>query len=160
MENSFCERYEEGRLLVGMKSGSMERSFRLFNGFDFQIDEVSGNRYESSLPGDSIDYVIDYLNSKEYINTKGFGAVKDGSVYLNYQTKVLTIGCTLWGMTLENQRDWIETTSILKLTDTSDIRYFVLTIPVGEEIKWATTFKTFNSVRWAEPNCYAQIVLD
>jgi hypothetical protein len=118
-----------------------------------------GHYYESSLAGDSIQYIVDYLNSKDYINTNGFRAIEGGSVYIHNQTGTLTVFCNLWDMTIENQEDWIETISILKLTERSSPRSFVLTVPIGEEKEWVTTFKNIDSIKWAEWNCYAEIVL-
>jgi len=160
-DNPFCERYEEGTLLIGMRDDvSVEQSFDLFNGFSFHIESLMGAVYESSLSGDSIHYVIEFLNSKDYINRNGFGAVEGGSVYLHYQTQVLTVVCGFWDMTIENQQDWIKTKSILKLTEKRSPTTFVLTVPVGEEKEWVTTFENRDIVRWVELNCYAEIVLD
>ena len=157
-DNPFCERYEEGTLLIGMRDDvSVQQSFDLFNSYGLHIASMAVPYYESSLPGDSIQYVVQYLNSKEYINSNGFRAVEGGSVYLHYQTQALTVVCNFWNMTLENQQDWIETTSVLKLTEKPLPKSFVLTVPVGEEKKWVTTFKNAETIRWAELNCDAQI---
>lgn len=158
-DDGFCDRYEEAKLLVGLSEGAdLENYFNTVNDSELSIDQVSGNYYVSGLPADSIDYVIEYLNSKSYINSHGFTAVKNGSVYLNFQTQALTVACNMWDMTPEAQRDWIETIDLLKLSDRSSTRSFVLTVPIGEEKKWATTFKSFDDVRYAELNCYVDIV--
>jgi hypothetical protein len=141
------------------EDASIEQSFDLINSYGLQIDAVMGHYYESSLAGDSIQYIVDYLNSKDYINTNGFRAIEGGSVCIHNQTGTLTVFCNLWDMTIENQEDWIETISILKLTERSSPRSFVLTVPIGEEKEWVTTFKNIDSIKWAEWNCYAEIVL-
>jgi hypothetical protein len=152
------ERYETGKVVIGIKEGvDIEESFDLVNQYGFIIDEASGNHYTSSLPSDSLDYVINYLNSKEYINHSGFKAVKEGSVYLQYQTKVLTVNCILWNMTIENQRDWIQTKSILKLTDKSNYRSMIFNVPGKQEKMWVLTFKHMEEIRYAELNCIMEM---
>lgn len=159
-DNPFCEYYEEGTVLVGINDGlDSETLFDIVNQYNLTIDQVSADKYESGLPSDSLDYVVNYLNSKDYINNNGFSAVKGGSVYLHYQTNVLTVTCPLWNMTLENQQDWINTKSILKLTDESRSRSLILSVPIGQEIKWATTLNHTENIRYAELNCYLQIIL-
>lgn len=159
VDEPFCDRYEPGKLLVGTKAGAnLEELFYLAGYYQLQIDEVAGNMYESSLPGSQIDEVIDYLNSKDYINHNGFKAVKGGSVSVHYQTNRLVIACVLWNMTPENQRDWISTKSLLKLTDKSVYRYMVLNVPEGQEKRLARTLSKFENISSAELNCYLEIV--
>jgi hypothetical protein len=157
-DDPFCDHYEKGKILIGIEDNvNIEQSFDLVNGYGFHVDAVFGHYYESSLHSDSITYIVDYLNSKNYINTNGFKAVEGASVYLHSQTGVLTVFCNLWDMTIENQEDWIETMSILKFTEQLGARAFVLTVPTGEEKEWVTTFKNLDNIRSADLNCYFNI---
>ena len=157
-DNSFCHRYEEGRILVGMNENvSIEQSFDLANGYDLGVESVFGHYYESGLPGDSIQYVVDYLNSKDYINSHGFRAVEGGSVYLHHQTQVLTVLCNLWDMTTERQHDWIETKSILNLTERPGTKSLVLIVPNGQEKELVTAFEDLEDVKYAGLNCIMKI---
>lgn len=158
-EPIFCDSYKKGEIAIGLKSvATIEAFFKLINNYGLVVDKLSGVSYESSLPSDSIDYVIRYLNSKKYINTRGFKAVKDGSVSLHYQTKALTINCVLFDMSTENQEDWNETKTILRMKEKpSNTRYFVLNVPINEEKNWVRVFYNNDDVSFAELNCYIPI---
>lgn len=146
-EYSFCESYEQGQIVLGTKDGiSLEKYFDIMNSYELTISKIGGNEYESSLP---IEDVVDFLNTKDYINHNGFNA---------YKTYISTVAFLFWNMAVENQKDWAETKSTLKLTEKSSIsRYLVITVPIGQEKKWATHFKNKNSFNFAELNCIYQI---
>jgi len=157
-DDSFCKLYSEGRMFVETNEDvSIEQSFDLANEYDLGVEAVYGHYYEAGLPGDSIRYVLEYLNSKDYINSHGFKAVEGGNVYLHPQTQALTIRCNLWDMTLERQQDWIETKSILKLTEEPGTKSLLLIVPNGQEKELVTTFTNLSNVRTADVNCILRI---
>lgn len=159
IENTeFCERFVGGDVAIGIDQDiKLEESFDLINAYDLYINHIDGICYESNLPSDSIDYVINYLNAKEYINKNGFKAVKNGSVFLHYQTGLITVCCRLWDMTQPNQQDWIKTKKILSLKEKPSVKSILLTVPVGQEKKWVMTFKGRSSISYAELNCIVEI---
>lgn len=157
-DDSFCKRYEEGKIIIQMyQHVNIEQSFDLINSYGLSIEMAAGHYYESGLPGDSIPYIVEHLNSKDYINSHGFRAVEGSSVYLHPQTRALTLFCNLWDMTIARQQDWIETMSILRLTETPSPKIFVLIVPNGQEKELAKTFKDLDDVRYADPNCIVGI---
>jgi hypothetical protein len=149
LEYSSCDNgsYKQGQVIVGLNEGvNLEESFNIISSYGFTVFSVGGNEYESTLP---IENVVDYLNTKNYINYNGLSA---------YKTYLSTVAFIFWNMTDENQKDWIETKSILKLTDISTIsRYLVISVPVGQEKKWMTFFKNDNNFSYAQLNCTNQI---
>ncbi len=125
---------------------SIERSFYLVNNYSLGIEMAVGLNYESGLPGDSIPYIVEYLNAKDYINSHGFAAVEGTSVYIHPQTRVLTLFVNLWDMTIERQQDWLETISVLRLTETQSPKIFVLIVPNGQEKELVTAFESLDEV--------------
>jgi len=157
-DDSLCRHYEEGTVLIGTNEDvSIEESFDLVNEYKLGIEAVFGHYYESSLPADSIQYVVEYLNSKDYINSRGFRAVEGGNVYLHHQTQALTVFCNLWDMTTERRQDWIETKSILKLTENPGTKSLLLIVPNGQEKEFVTAFEDLDQVKHASLNCIAKI---
>ena len=69
-----------GDLLVGIRAGvPIGQVFQLANAKSFALGEMSGFYYTSSLPKDSLAYVLKVLSSKPYLNQRGF----TGSAYIN-----------------------------------------------------------------------------
>jgi hypothetical protein len=89
------------------------------------------------------------LNSKPYINTRGFSA----SVWAHYQTGVVYNTTILWDMTILNQQDYIQTKNSLRMTDKlSSTKNILIKVPVGQEVFWKDKFKSFSWVRWTDLN--------
>ena len=157
-DDSFCERYDEGKIIIEMyQDASIDRSFHRINNYGLYVQMVAGHYYESGLPGDSIHYIVEHLNSKDYINSHGFSAVQGTSVYLHPQTRALTLFCNLWDMTIARQQDWLETMTILRLTEIPSPKIFVLLVPVGREKEFVKTFEGLDEVRYANLNCMVGI---
>jgi hypothetical protein len=151
-----CE-FEPETVLIGTKSEvSLQESFNLINDYGLTIRQVSGAKYVSALGSDSIDYVIQQLNKKSYINTHGFSAVKGGGVYVDYRTGELCVLTHLWDMTLEDQQDWSETIVQLRLTEIPESKSFNLQVAPLTEKWWIQEFLTKESIEYAELNCYFQ----
>jgi len=152
--------FEKGTLLVGIKNNyEMQKIFELFNSNNLNIKQINGHIYNSTLPSDSIDFVINELNKKSYINNGTWKAVKNSSVYLHYNTMIITICCSLFNMNEKNQNDWIETTKELKLVEVSANKSLNIEVPIGKEMYWLEVLKPNPYIRWVDLNWIDEIVL-
>ena len=152
--NDSCE-FEPETVLIGTKANvSLDESFELINEAGLTIRQVSGIKYVSAIGSDSIDYIIQTLNEKNYINAHGFGAVKGGSVYIHYLTGELCVLTHLWDMTPANQQDWTETIVELRLTEIPKNKSFNLQVAPITEKWWVKEFLKKESIEYAELNCY------
>ncbi|RSK37099.1 hypothetical protein [Hymenobacter metallilatus] len=146
--------YVAGDVLVGMKETTMlPQALQLFNGHAFVIKSLTGTVYISALPADSIDYVIRELNRKSYINAGGWKAVKNGNVYLHFQTRALTVIPRLMDMTVANQQDWQATVARLQLQQqNAGATSCHLGVSVCSEKYWVAQMQQHNLVKWAQLN--------
>jgi len=152
--------FEKGTLLVGIKDNyEIQKIFDIFNSNSLNIRQINGHVYNSTLPSDSLDFVIDELNKKAYINNGAWKAVKNGSVYLHYNTKIITICCSMFNMDENNQNDWIETTKQLKLVEVSANKSLNIEVPIGKEMYWLEVLKPNPYIRWVDLNWFDEIVL-
>jgi hypothetical protein len=151
--------YVAGELLVGMhETTTLPQTFQLFNSNRFVIKSVMGPVYISALPADSIDYVVRELNRKSYINTGPWKAVKDGNVYLHYQTRALTVIPRLMDMTEANQQDWLATVQRLALQEQPTmVKSCHLGVSLCAEKFWAQQLPQNSLVKWAEINKIARV---
>lgn len=153
--------YVAGDVLVGMReTTTLPQTFQLFNTHAFSIKSVLGPVYISRLPTDSIDYVIRELNTKSYINSGGWKAVKNGNVYLHYQTNNLTVIPRLMDMTPANQQDWLATAQRLQLQEQPGmVKSCHLNVPLCSEPYWVGQLQPNSLVKWAELNHIRQVRL-
>ncbi|MBS1759372.1 MAG: hypothetical protein JST23_04535 [Bacteroidetes bacterium] len=153
--NNSCPNYVKGDVLVGIKNtASIEEVFSLFNQLNLEIDEMTGFYYTSPYPQDSLTVLINYLNTKPYINTRNFSA----SAFVHYQTGIINVTTLFFDMTLPNQQDWINNEKSLQLTDTkNDTKNIFIKVAPGQENYWLKKLKNYNIVSWAELNCIGQI---
>lgn len=151
--------YVAGELLVGMhETTTLPQTFQLFNSNGFVIKSVMGPLYISALPADSLDYVVRELNRKPYINTGPWKAVKDGNVYLHYQTRALTVIPRLMDMTEANQQDWLATVQRLALQEQPTmVKSCHLGVSLCSEKFWAQQLPLNRLVKWAELNKIARV---
>lgn len=139
---------------------TIDKVFEFINGFDHDVEYIYNGIYNSKLPSDSLEYVLNYLNSKSYTNSSGWKV----SGYLHYQTNRITIFPRLFEIkNKEYQQDWLESMDILKLIEKIDaetsghIIYFH--VPEGQEKEWVKKFKKYDFVEWAELNYIIEIEL-
>jgi hypothetical protein len=151
-----CPDYVKGDLIVGIKNiTSIQDVFRLFNKLNLPIDQMDGFFFSSPYPKDSLASLITYLNTKLYINTRGFSA----NAYVHYQTGTINVVTFFFNMNPVNQQDLIKTVQAFKLVDTKgDTKNIVLKVPVGQEIYWLKKLKENSMVTWTELNCIEQIL--
>jgi hypothetical protein len=149
-ENKVERDFVKGDVLVGIDSTlKLERLFAYVNPLNVTIDHITGYVYTTTMTKDSIPFIKATLNSKSYVNTRGFSA----TVWPHYQTDIVYNTTNLWNMTLANQQDYIQTKKFLKMTDKpSSTKYMLIKVPIGQEIYWKNKFKTFSWVQWADLN--------
>ncbi|MBS0425617.1 MAG: hypothetical protein JSR71_14710 [Proteobacteria bacterium] len=152
--NNNCSDYVKGDVIVGIKNTApIEDVFSLFNKLDLKIDEMSGFFYASPYPHDSLTSLINYLNTKPYINTRNFSA----SAYVHYQTGIINVTALFFDMTIENQQDWISSKKSFNLVDTKgDTKNILIKVASGQENYWLKALKNYNIVTWTELNCIGQ----
>src|SRR5882724_3489082 len=149
-----CPDYKKGYVIVGLKNTvPIEQAFSFVDSNNLSIESMSGFFYTNPYPEDSLPGLISYLDTKPYINAKGFHA----NAYINHQTGLLTLASTLYNMDLASQHDWANMANQLQLTDlNNDTKYMILLVPDGMENYWVTTFLHNDQVKWAELNCILQ----
>lgn len=148
--------YVKGEILIGIDSSlQLEQIFTTVNAQSLSIEQATGFIYTTTIPKDSILYIVSILNSRPYIdiNTTAFS----GSVWAHYRTEIVHVSTTYWDMGLSNQQDFIQTKNLLRMTDKlSPYKNMRLKVPQGQEEYWINKFKTFSWVTWAELNWYSR----
>lgn len=150
------KQYAPGEILVGINSStSIEQLFNNTNVYNLKIDQLSGYFYTTTIPSDSLNYLKNLLNTKNYINNRGFSA----SVWTHYETNIVHNTTFLFDMNLTNQMDYISTLIFLRMQDNlSNTKNMLLKVPVGKEIYWRDKFRNENWVTWSDLNYIANIV--
>ena len=147
-----------GDVIIGIKSGfPIHEVFDLMNENGITIDHMSGFFYYSTLPTDSLDYIVSELRNKEYFNKRGF---KGGSAYNHAIEHRIVVAETFFEMNLPAQNDWLLSMEKLELKDLdNDTRYLLIKVEPGTEELWLDRFRNHPYVKWVELNRYADIVL-
>ena len=111
---------------------------------------MSGFFNYSALPNDSLDYIINILKDKIYLNKRGFNG---GSAFIHAIENRIIVTQFLFEMTIEAQQDWLTTMNILKLNDLGDgTKNLVIKVTPGTEKHWMQLFKVYPDVTWVELN--------
>ena len=152
-------RFKATDVLVGFKPEvTIDSVFALINQLQLEVEYIEYSYYRSSLPSDSLQYVLDYLNTRPYANGKNWPV----SGYLHYKTNVILVFPRLRHVNDQNnQRDWLNCIKAMKLTEISDTeigKMLYFHVPEGTEKKWIEKFQQMGMVKWAELNYYAEIV--
>ena len=118
---------------------SIEKTFEFINEFGLPIERLAGSvRYYSTLPNDSLTYVLDYLKSKPYTNN---GKTFTTAFISGAGVPRIGVSPQLFNMnSIDNQKDWIDTIQKLKLipgtaSSTDSFRLFI-TVTIGSENAW------------------------
>ncbi|MDO7846695.1 hypothetical protein Q5H92_10030 [Hymenobacter sp. M29] len=157
-----CSRYVAGDVAIGPQAATeAAQVFQLANSQGFSISKMHGFTYVSGLPADSLAYVKRVLLNKPYLNAQGFTG-GNASVYAG--DRKIHVVDSQFDMTPANQADWLQTLQTLQLTDEAGARCqscksVMLKVPTGSEQHWVTELAKNPLLRWAELNCYSQIVL-
>lgn len=138
---------------------TIDKVFDFINSFDHDVESIKYGIYNSSLPSDSLQYVLDYLNAKPYTHDGDLWYVTG---YLHYQTQQITIFPKLFQIkNKEYQADWLQSMQILQLTEKTDGECSGNTIyfhvPEGEEKEWVKKFEEYDFVEGAELNYIIQL---
>ncbi|WAC12495.1 hypothetical protein [Dyadobacter pollutisoli] len=153
-------RFEPTDVLVGIKTGyTIDKVFDLINQVNLEVDYIEYSYYRSSLPSDSLQYVLDYLNTRPYAHRPDWPVTG----YLHYQTNVIHVFPKLFQANDENnQRDWLECIKVMKLKEITDSevgKMIYFHVPQGIEKKWVEKFQQMDLVEWAQLNYYHEISL-
>ena len=139
---------------------NIDKVFDFINSFEHEVENIHSQVYNSDLPSDSLQYVLDYLNVKPYTNDGNKWFVNG---YLHYQTQEITIFPRFFEIkNIQYQKDWLEAMEILKLKEQTEgetsgcIIFFH--VPEGKEKEWEKKFEQYEFVEWAELNYLAEIV--
>jgi hypothetical protein len=129
----------------------INKAFWFINSFNFDVDHISNRIYKSSLPPDSLDYIVDYISQKPYSND---GKNKWFLSYIDYKTNMVHILPSLYHMRIKNyQFDWLHTMSVLRLSEVtgSETGQSIITfhVPAGHEKECAEKFGKYKIVQWA-----------
>lgn len=150
--------FEAGKVILGInKDVSIDRVFKIINREGLSIDQMSGFFNYSTLPNDSLDYVINYLKDKSYLTRRGFTG---GSAFISRTEKSITVTEFLFNMDQDAQADWLKSIITLKLEDLgNDTQSVAVIVEDGTEKFWASEFNNIPEVKWAELNWFANIEL-
>lgn len=148
-------KYVPRDVLVKVKSHfTTNKVFDFINGFNHEVENINSLVYSSSLPSDSLQFVLSYINSKPYTNIDSNWLATG---YIHSQTGLITIFPWLFNMTNQSfQNDWLESIELLKLSEQSgSIIHFK--VPEGQEKTWKGKFEEYEFVEWAELNYILRI---
>lgn len=135
---------------------SIEKVFEFINLFDHDVESIKYGFYTSTLPLDSLQYILDYLDEKPYTH--------DGIRWhtTGYTTDEISIFPKLFKMkNKEYQADWIQSMEILGLAEKTSMEgsgnIIFFHVPEGKEKEWVRKFKENSFVEWAELNYIAEL---
>lgn len=133
---------------------TIDKVFEFINLFNHEVESIRCSAYTSTLPSDSLNYVLNYLNTKTYTHDGERWYVTG---YLHYATQVITIFPKLFDIkNLDNQADWLQSMDFLNLREQTDKEVSGNTIyfhvPEGQEKEWVRKFEKYHFVEWVELN--------
>jgi len=148
-----------GDLAIGITSNAnLKTVFDTLNVLNFKIETMHGFFYNANFHKDSLKPLLDYLNTKQYIN---IGTGWTASAYYYEPEKTIRVLCSLFDMTPSNQIDFMITVDSLGLVDRhSETKCILIKIPVGTEEYWLTELKKYPFIKWTELNHIGQISID
>lgn len=127
----------------------IDKVFEFVNSLDFEVKEIQGGTYLSSMAADSdtLEYIIDNLKSKPYTTDSWVTG------HLNWYNANIVIFLRLYDMKKNNyQADWKETMNEYKLENYNNGTKHIIAffIPEGTGEEWETKFTEYEFVDWAE----------
>lgn len=130
--------------------------FALMNQNGVTIETLSGFFYFSSLPNDSLSFVIDELTNKAYLNGHGFTG---GSAFVSKADFRITVIEFFFNMDITAQNDWLKTMDVLKLQPLQNTnRVVYVKVMPGTETLWVERFEEHPYVKAADLNWYAELM--
>jgi hypothetical protein len=127
----------------------IDKVFEFINLFDFDVKEIQGGTYLSSMTADTdtLAFIIDNLKAKPYTTDTWVTG------HLNWYNANIVIFLRLYDMGNKNyQFDWKETMNEYKLENYSGgtKHIIVFYIPEGTREQWEVNFTAYEFVDWAE----------
>ncbi|MDR2906752.1 MAG: hypothetical protein LBU91_02030 [Bacteroidales bacterium] len=143
------------------KDFTIHNVFNFINSLDHEVEKIEDGIYVSSMPSDSLQYILDKLNAKPYTND---GNAWKATGYLHYSTNQVTIFTHLFDMkNASYQEDWVKTINDYQLSENMNYNYggYIIHFKVneGKEKLWEGKFKEYDFVEWAELNYFGHIIL-
>jgi len=120
------------------------------------MSEVDGYFYNTKLPNDSLNFLINNIKDKPYLNKNGFHG---GSAFISeVNPHIIFVTDLMFDMDSTAQTDWIQTISRLKLIDYgNDTKNLLLKVPIGKEIYWQNILARQEYIKWTELNYIVKI---
>jgi len=124
---------------------SIDSVFDFINSLSLNTAGIDGSRYFLDLPLDSLQFVLDYLNTKPYIESSN-------GHYVEFLGKI-NIQVSLVNMTNKNyQADWLKTINKFGFTYLDDVigalYTVVIEVPKGAEDEWIRRLNEYGFVNW------------
>jgi hypothetical protein len=141
--------YKQDAILVKTQYAEIDKVFEFINLLDFDVKEIQGGTYLSSMPAKTatLQYVINNLKAKPYTTDSWVTG------HLNWYNANFVIFLNLFNMkNADYQTDWSETMNEYKLENyingpTHIVEFY---IPEGTSEQWKTIFTSYSFVDWAE----------
>ena len=141
--------YKQDAILVKTQYAEIDNVFGFINSLDFDVKEIQGGTYLSSMPAntDTLQYVINNLKAKPYTTDSWVTG------HLNWYSANFVIFLNLYDMkNTDYQVDWKETMREYKLENyiSGPKHIIAFYIPEGTGEQWKANFTNYNFVDWAE----------
>ena len=141
--------YKQDAILVQTQYAEIDKVFEFINSLDFDVKEIQGGTYLSSMPAntETLQSVINNLKAKPYTTDSWVTG------HLNWYNANFVIFLNLYDMkNIDYQADWKETMNEYKLENyiNGTKHIIVFYIPEGTGEHWKTNFTNYNFVDWAE----------
>lgn len=141
--------YKQDAIHVKTQYTEIDKVFEFINLLDFDVKEIQGGTYLSSMAADTdtLQYMINNLKTKPYTTDSWVTG------HLNWYNANIVIFLNLYDMKNTNyQVDWIETMNVYKLENyisgPKHIIVFYIQEGTGEQLE--TNFTEYDFVDWAE----------
>lgn len=140
---------KQNTVSIKTKYTKIDKVFEFVNSLDFEVKEIQGGVYLSSMPADkdTLKYIVDNLKAKPYTNNAWVTG------HLNWYNANIVIFVNLYNMkNVKYQVDWKETMNEYKLRnyDNGSKHVIKFYIPEGTGKQWEEKFVKYDFVDWAE----------
>ncbi len=141
--------YKQDAISVKTQYTEIDAVFEFINLVDFDVKEIQGGTYLSSMNSDTntLQHIINTLKAKPYTTDPWVTG------HLNWYNANIVIFLKLYDMKNTNyQADWIETMNEFNLENyINGPKHIILfCIPEGTGEQWEINFTEYNFVDWAE----------
>ena len=150
------DEYAPRDVFVATKSYfTIDNVFDLINSFDHDVVKIQYAHFVSTMSSDSLQYIIDCLNTKSYTNDKEFWWTTG---FLHYLTNQIHITPCLFNMKNKSyQADWLNSMRDYKLEEYFPGYVIHFQVREGTEKRWERKFKKYEFVEWVELNYLREV---